>query len=156
MTTDDPAWKAEAVVLPGSMTELLATNKIRVNRRQYLSVICSNYLGLQLAAVMGPLGLFVMLGLLAIYVNVTIKRVHDLGLTGWFCLLLGLPLISLILIVLPGSKQENRYGPPVKPAPMKAILYCWAVSLLAVAMLIAYYFLIVVPAWERYRAASGF
>jgi uncharacterized membrane protein YhaH (DUF805 family) len=46
---------------------------------------------------------------------VQVRRLHDLGRSGWFVLLHALPLVgSLILTVmllLPGSRESNAYGP---------------------------------------------
>jgi uncharacterized membrane protein YhaH (DUF805 family) len=43
------------------------------------------------------------------------KRFHDVGNTGWACLLLFLPLVGLIafiyLLVMPGAENDNQYGP---------------------------------------------
>ena len=43
-----------------------------------------------------------------------IKRFHDIGWSGWFYLLLFVPIIripvALILVFLPGSKGDNNYG----------------------------------------------
>src|SRR5262245_46580913 len=45
----------------------------------------------------------------------TMKRLHDRGLTGWFSLLLLVPGVELILIivllVVRGEDNNNRYGP---------------------------------------------
>ncbi len=40
------------------------------------------------------------------------KRFHDLGLSGWFQLLIFGPIGSLILGLLPGQKRSNKYGDP--------------------------------------------
>jgi uncharacterized membrane protein YhaH (DUF805 family) len=42
------------------------------------------------------------------------KRFHDLGLSGWFQLLIFGPLGSLLLALLPGQKHSNKYGDPPK------------------------------------------
>lgn len=46
-----------------------------------------------------------------------IKRCHDRGKTGWWCLLLLIPIVGLIwaiidLGILEGDKDTNRFGPP--------------------------------------------
>ena len=42
------------------------------------------------------------------------KRFHDVGKTGWLCLLLFIPLVSLIafifLLAARGNEYDNRYG----------------------------------------------
>ncbi|MEW9837040.1 DUF805 domain-containing protein [Mesorhizobium sp. ZMM04-4] len=46
---------------------------------------------------------------------VTIRRIHDIGLAGWFYLLVFLPyvgwLIILVFALIPSQKRENRWGP---------------------------------------------
>lgn len=60
------------------------------------------------------------LPLYVIYVFVcfqTAKRLHDIGWSGWFCLL---PYIQLPLLFIEGEEGPNRYGPAPKergPAP---------------------------------------
>lgn len=50
-----------------------------------------------------------------------IKRAHDRGWSGWFSLLLLLPLISvwplIELLFLPGDPAANRFGASPLPAP---------------------------------------
>ncbi|MEM7216231.1 MAG: DUF805 domain-containing protein [Pseudomonadota bacterium] len=45
-----------------------------------------------------------------------IKRLHDLGVTGWLSLLILLPTVNWIFIlalaVIPSKDEENEYGPP--------------------------------------------
>lgn len=50
---------------------------------------------------------------------VAIRRLHDTGRTGWWLLVLLLPLVGLIALVVmlaQDSEGENRWGAPVKPA----------------------------------------
>jgi uncharacterized membrane protein YhaH (DUF805 family) len=44
--------------------------------------------------------------------SLIIRRLHDIGLSGWFSLLYILlnGLMEIILIVIPGEKKTNRYG----------------------------------------------
>ncbi|MEO5324689.1 DUF805 domain-containing protein [Mesorhizobium sp. CC13] len=59
-------------------------------------------------------GLFVVATLLP-GLAVTIRRIHDLGLSGWFYLLILLPyvggLIIFVFTLIPSQKHENRWGP---------------------------------------------
>jgi uncharacterized membrane protein YhaH (DUF805 family) len=45
------------------------------------------------------------------------KRLHDLGVTGWFSLLLLVPgaglIVVIVLLVARGDDNDNRYGPRV-------------------------------------------
>ena len=47
---------------------------------------------------------------------VTVRRIHDIGLSGWFALLGLIPsvgsLIILVFSLIPSQKHENRWGPP--------------------------------------------
>lgn len=59
-------------------------------------------------------GLFVLATLLP-GIAMTVRRIHDLGLSGWFCLLMLLPyvggLITLVFSLLPSQKHDNKWGP---------------------------------------------
>ncbi len=47
---------------------------------------------------------------------INIKRSHDRGKTGWFTLLLFVPLLNIWPVIelgfFPGTEGDNRYGPP--------------------------------------------
>eukprot|EP00438_Fugacium_kawagutii_P002426 Skav210660 [mRNA] locus=C9322503:518:970:+ [translate_table: standard] len=55
------------------------------------------------------------IGLIVPGITLTIRRLHDLGLTGWFVLLALIPylgaLVLLIMSLIPSQKQANQYGP---------------------------------------------
>ena len=59
-------------------------------------------------------GLFVLATLLP-SIAVTVRRIHDLGLSGWFYLLIVLPYVGSLIIfvfaVIPSQKHENKWGP---------------------------------------------
>lgn len=48
-------------------------------------------------------------------ISVMVRRIHDLGLSGWFYLLFFIPyvgnLILLVFALMPSQKFENKYGP---------------------------------------------
>lgn len=49
------------------------------------------------------------------FLSVAVRRLHDTGRSGWYYLLLLIPLVGLILYVWWAQKGEpgpNRYGPP--------------------------------------------
>lgn len=52
---------------------------------------------------------------LIIYVQLTIQRCHDFDASGWWSLLLLLPLASILFWVIPGNSSVNRYGEPTRP-----------------------------------------
>jgi len=49
-------------------------------------------------------------------IAVTVRRLHDIGKSGWWFLLFIIPIIALIAIVfmLMDSKEDNKYGPNPK------------------------------------------
>lgn len=44
-------------------------------------------------------------------IAVSIRRMHDVGKSGWFMLI---PIYNLILSIRPGNKGPNKYGPDPK------------------------------------------
>lgn len=58
--------------------------------------------------------------------SAVVKRLHDLGQTGWLSLLGLIPVVNLaggaLLLFLPGQPQINRYGPP----PPNITVSMWA------------------------------
>ena len=57
----------------------------------------------------------VVLSLIVPAVTVTVRRLHDTERSGWWALLLPLPLLALIVLLfclLPGNAGKNKYGEP--------------------------------------------
>lgn len=48
--------------------------------------------------------------------SISVRRFHDLGHSGWFTLLILIPIVGLIISLYPlfktGNKVANQYGPP--------------------------------------------
>lgn len=48
-------------------------------------------------------------------VSLSVRRLHDIGLGGWWWLIIGIPIVNffflLFLAVKPGQNKENKYGP---------------------------------------------
>jgi uncharacterized membrane protein YhaH (DUF805 family) len=44
-------------------------------------------------------------------IAVAIRRMHDVGKSGWFCLI---PIYNLVLACTPGTVGDNEYGPDPK------------------------------------------
>lgn len=57
----------------------------------------------------------------------SIRRLHDFNLSGWWSLLVLIPLVPFALVAIPGKKEANRFGPA--PAPNPASLKVAAVLL---------------------------
>jgi uncharacterized membrane protein YhaH (DUF805 family) len=54
------------------------------------------------------LGSFYTLAILIPYIAVSVRRMHDVGKSGWFVLI---PIYAVILCVTGGDKGDNQYGP---------------------------------------------
>ncbi len=60
--------------------------------------------------IFGILGL-AYLGILIPSIAVYVRRMHDVGKSGWFILI---PIYNLILAITEGNKGDNQYGPDPK------------------------------------------
>jgi uncharacterized membrane protein YhaH (DUF805 family) len=108
------------------MGEFLFSAKGRISRSQFwlkwalpmivvtvvLEIICFSVLEPSSAGViLGIYGLVLIWPSIAIY----IKRSHDRGRSGWFMLLLFVPILNIWALVeflfLPGTSGANSYGP---------------------------------------------
>ena len=62
---------------------------------------------------------------IVISVQIGVKRLHDIGWSGWLLLVTIIPLVgsifSLIMLVAPGTPGTNNYGAP-PPANSTAVL----------------------------------
>ncbi len=118
-----------------ALTARYAVFRGRARRKEYWSVALFSTLllvaiGLAGAAADVALGNFdngdapwataTLLGLAAVAMivpglAVTVRRIHDLGLSGWFYLLVLIPyvggLIIFVFTVMPSQKNENKWGP---------------------------------------------
>lgn len=52
----------------------------------------------------------VFIGAIIYSIIIAIKRFHDMDKSGWWALLTLLPLVSIIIIFIPGTKGSNRFG----------------------------------------------
>ena len=68
----------------------------------------------------GLLGLVYALGVLIPGLAVSVRRLHDIGRSGWWLLIILLPLIGaivlLVFMLLEGKSDTNQYGPNPKAA----------------------------------------
>jgi uncharacterized membrane protein YhaH (DUF805 family) len=48
------------------------------------------------------------------YFPLAVRRLHDIGYSGWWSLVFSLacPIMILILILTPGTEEPNNYGEP--------------------------------------------
>jgi uncharacterized membrane protein YhaH (DUF805 family) len=82
-------------------------------------MILDNVLGLTVGEL--PYGVFYFLYILAIFIPalaVSVRRLHDIGKSGWMYLIIIIPLIGsiwlLVLAVTDSNSGENKYGPNPK------------------------------------------
>lgn len=72
----------------------------------------------------GPLGMIYVLALFLPSLGVAVRRLHDTGRTGWWMLLVLIPLIGpivlLVFFVLDSTPGQNQYGPNPKEEPEPA------------------------------------
>lgn len=65
--------------------------------------------------VLSPLFPILFVPLLWTEIALTVKRLHDRGLSGWFAILLAVPILGILAFVvvglLPGNPGPNAYGP---------------------------------------------
>lgn len=73
-----------------------------------------NVLAQQVSSVIGILALVYMLAILVPSIAVAIRRMHDIGKSGWWVLIALVPLIGgiwyLVLAVTKGQSGSNAYG----------------------------------------------
>lgn len=75
--------------------------------------IVINVIATQVPAI-AMLGMVFSLAVLLPGIAVAIRRMHDVGKSGWYCLI---PIYNLILAFTPGQMGPNEYGPdPKDPA----------------------------------------
>jgi uncharacterized membrane protein YhaH (DUF805 family) len=56
--------------------------------------------------------------MLAPSIAVAVRRMHDVGKSGWFVLI---PIYNLVLAVTEGNKRTNEYGPDPKESSAEAV-----------------------------------
>jgi uncharacterized membrane protein YhaH (DUF805 family) len=84
---------------------------------------------IMIKSVIFPLIVFVM----------SIRRLHDLDLSGWWSLLALIPLVPIALVLIPGKKEANRFGPVPAPNPTSLKL---AAIVLPCALVGLYYYML--------------
>ena len=137
----------------------------RIGRLRYLAYGIVGYLILGLSAAFGgfvsalmqvPALAVIMTGIIVVAYFVfiilqTIKRCHDVNWTGWWTIMLFLPLANfvfgLLMLFVPGTRSANTFGPP--PPPNRTAL---AVIVIAIggAVVIGMLAAIAIPAYQDY------
>ncbi|RTZ66443.1 MAG: DUF805 domain-containing protein [Aquificaceae bacterium] len=101
----------------------LFTSQGRLGRLRYLlytlGVTLVGGILAALLALIPVVGVFlaaiIYIGLLVITFFLTIQRCHDFNATGWFSLVILIPIVSLVFYFIPGTKASNKYG--LQPPP---------------------------------------
>ncbi len=130
------------------------TSKGRAGRLRYLIYLMSYAPLVMLLGLFGPLYVLAIALIMISYPLVTIQRCHDLGLSGWWSLLLGLPGPNLALLVIPGSRNANRFG-AVPGVSRGEWIAASLTILLTVAACSAYYLYIYRPAIQAYETRNA-
>ena len=128
----------------------------RTGRARYIvySIMLSFLLVVPAVAAMPLLGAFgvvlVAVAYIAMFVlqfMLTIQRSHDFNMSGWFSLLMFVPLENLLFWFMPGTDGANRFGAKTPPNSALVLLGVWIVPLLFVGGIIA---AVSLPAYQDY------
>ena len=98
-------------------------------------------------------GMIIVVALAALVISflLTIQRLHDFNASGWWSILILLPLANLvlylILLIMPGTQGPNRFGNPPPPNTLGVILLALIVPLIMIIGIIA---AIAIPAYVDY------
>lgn len=101
------------------------------------------------------LGFIVAIPLLIAFVVVSVmigvQRLHDIGWSGWLWLLNFVPAIgtvfALLMLVVPGNAEANRYGPPPLPNSRGVVALACGLILVPIIAIVA---AISLPAYQDY------
>ena len=99
-------------------------------------------------AMMMLLAVLLYIPLIAVAFIMAIRRVHDMGQSGWMSLLILVPLVNLWLLFAPGTHGANEYGPPPVKNSTGVILAAFSPILLSVVVGILA--AIAIPAYQAY------
>jgi uncharacterized membrane protein YhaH (DUF805 family) len=128
----------------------------RIGRLRYLAYISGSYVMLvfavmALTAALGPTASLIMIvgyiAMLVFYVFTTIKRSHDMDMSGWMSLLTLIPFVGLIWVFKSGSRGENRFGAPPPPNTLGIKILGLIFPIIAIIGIAA---AIALPAYQQY------
>lgn len=79
----------------------------------------------------GLFALVLVIGMMVVAIQISVKRLHDIGWSGWLLLITLIPLVGnifqLLITVMPGTKGSNLYGaaPPENSTAVKVLFGIW-------------------------------
>ena len=125
----------------------------RIGRARYIAyslgiMLLLGMVGGVLSMVIGVAGIGI--AYLAIFIvsfMLTIQRCHDFNSSGWFSLLIFVPLVNLMFWFVPGTDGPNRFGPPTPPNSVPVLIGAWKVPVLFIGGVLA---AIALPAYQDY------
>jgi uncharacterized membrane protein YhaH (DUF805 family) len=102
-------------------------------------------------AMLGPFGMAVLavayIGMIVLSIMLTIQRSHDFNMSGWFSLLMLVPLANLVFWFIPGTEGPNRFGAKTPPNSTLVLVGLWIVPLVFVGGILA---AVSIPAYQDY------
>lgn len=102
----------------------------------------------------GLLMIPVVIGSIVVAVMIGVQRLHDIGWSGWLWLINLVPLVgfvfSLLMLVVPGTSDANRYGPPPPPNSRGVIAMAWGGLLLSIIATVGILAAVAIPAYQEY------
>ncbi len=100
----------------------------------------------------GLFALVLVIAMMVVAIQISVKRLHDIGWSGWLLLITLIPLVGnifqLLITVMPGTKGSNLYGaaPPENSTAVKVLFGIWvAVMVLTLISVIAAFTLGIMP-----------
>lgn len=128
----------------------------RIGRARYIAYGFGLYLLSMLAGVVGArlfgevgavLATVAWVAMAVLGVMLTVQRCHDFNVTGWFALLIVVPLANLVFLFIPGTDGPNRFGAPTPPNSVGVLVVAWLIPGIVIAGMIA---AIALPAYQAY------
>src|SRR5690606_9379646 len=99
----------------------------------------------------GILMIPVVIATVVVSVMIGVQRLHDIGWSGWLWLLNLVPVVgsvfAILMLVVPGTRDANRYGPPPPPNSTGVVILAWTLPLVAILGILA---AIAIPAYHDY------